>query len=550
MNQRRRALIYIRKSMVRNRRDEISPERQLSNCMAVAESHGWLVDEGDIYQDAEGHRSGRSEVHRPAWRALKTRVITDPSVAAVIVNSLDRSSRSPKDFFSFLDLIQTHEVELVSVTEQFDTSSAIGKAFLAILMVIASLESDLASERTSSTIDYLKSQGIHWGFTPYGYDRDDDTILVPNDDAPAVVRCCELYAQGSLSYLKVARKLNAEGYRWRDKQGQPAPFSRYAVRSILSNILIYAGWVPVGRGKDMQINDEAKTIAELAFVTDAVQGQHEPIIKDELANRVLATRHKRKALGVRRDDYVYLLTPVLHCATCGQPLRGKVGRRSGYTYCHRTRGKGCHHADGTFGAEALEGEVLQGLDLKLPPMTIAAIRDSVESRMRSRPENSAIQDTIDALKKKRQRLRELYLMGEYEKDDYLLLRSDIMRELQGLERKLTGSDYPVESVLTRLDKLSDVLERGKRGQQKKVLGMLFESVSIDGEGTIKEVELQKWARPLFADLLIVNGDHKCPQGTSNARHVATLAGLEVAQARATAASEHDQTDSTADSVTG
>jgi hypothetical protein len=183
---------------------------------------------------------------------------------------------------------------------------------------------------------------------------------------------------------------------------------------------------------------------------------------------------------------------------------------SGYTYCHRTRGKGCHHADGTFSAEALEDEVLQGLDLELPPTTIAAIRESVENRMRGRPENSAIRERIDALEKKRERLRELYLMGEYEKDEYLILRSDIMRELQGLERKLSGPDYPVESVLTRLDKLSDVLERGKREQQKKVLGMLFESVSIDGEGNIKEVELQKWARPLFADLLIVNGDHKCP----------------------------------------
>ena len=160
--------------------------------------------------------------------------------------------------------------------------------------------------------------------------------------------------------------------------------------------------------------------------------------------------------------------------------------------------------------EALEDQVLQGLDLKLPPMTIAAIRESVVSRMRSRPENSAIQEQIDVLEKKRERLRELYLMEEYEKDDYLVLRSDIMRERQGLERKLSGPDYPVESVLTRLDKLSDVLERGKRGQQKKVLGMLFESVSIDGEGITKEVELQKWARPLLADLLIVNGNHKCP----------------------------------------
>jgi hypothetical protein len=130
--------------------------------------------------------------------------------------------------------------------------------------------------------------------------------------------------------------------------------------------------------------------------------------------------------------------------------------------------------------------------------------------MKSRPENTVIQEKIDALDKKRQRLRELYLMGEYEKGDYLVLRSDILREIQELERKLSGPDYPVESVLTRLERLSEVLERGTRNQKKKVLGMLFKSVLIDGEGIIKGVELQEWARPLFADLLIVNGDHKCP----------------------------------------
>jgi hypothetical protein len=84
-------------------------------------------------------------------------------------------------------------------------------------------------------------------------------------------------------------------------------------------MLICPSWVPVGRGNDMQINDEAKTITELVLVTDPVQGQHDPVIVDELANRVLAMRQKRRALGVRRDDYVYLLTPVLQCATCGQP---------------------------------------------------------------------------------------------------------------------------------------------------------------------------------------------------------------------------------------
>jgi hypothetical protein len=94
MIQKTRALVYVRKSMVRERRDEISPERQLANCLEAVQKHGWHTEPSDIYRDAEGHRSGRSEDHRPAWQALKERVRLDPSVAAVVVNSLDRGSRS------------------------------------------------------------------------------------------------------------------------------------------------------------------------------------------------------------------------------------------------------------------------------------------------------------------------------------------------------------------------------------------------------------------------------------------------------------------------
>ena len=188
-------------------------------------------------------------------------------------------------------------MEIVSVTEQFDTSTAIGRAFLAILMVVASLESDLASERTSSTIDYLKSQGVHWGQTPYGYTRDENSIPQPDDNNEVVVEALEFYAEGGLSYQKVARHLNKLGYRWRNRQGEPAPFNKYAVRSIVSNVLIYAGWVPQGRGKDMRITDDAHTLRELVLITDAVAGQHPPIIEEELVDEVLAARHKRLDLG-------------------------------------------------------------------------------------------------------------------------------------------------------------------------------------------------------------------------------------------------------------
>jgi hypothetical protein len=81
------ALTYVRRSMVRYEHDRASPERQLGNCMRVCEDKGWAYG---VYQDAEGHRSGRSEKHRPEWRRLKSR-LGRPEVVAVVVNSLDRA---------------------------------------------------------------------------------------------------------------------------------------------------------------------------------------------------------------------------------------------------------------------------------------------------------------------------------------------------------------------------------------------------------------------------------------------------------------------------
>ena len=56
------ALIYVRRSMVRYEADRASPEQQLGNCVRVCEEKRWSYE---LYQDAEGHRSGRSEKHRP-----------------------------------------------------------------------------------------------------------------------------------------------------------------------------------------------------------------------------------------------------------------------------------------------------------------------------------------------------------------------------------------------------------------------------------------------------------------------------------------------------
>lgn len=540
-----RALIYVRKSMVKDRRDEISPERQLANCRAAAERHGWFVADADIYQDIDGHRSGRSEDHRPAWLALKTRITSDPTVAALVVNTLDRGSRSPTDFFAFLDLIQRHGVDIVSVTEQFDTSTAMGRAFLAMLMVIASLESDLASERVTATIDYLQTQGLHWGQTPYGYTRDDHAIPQPNEDSPAVVQALSHYAQGGLSYHDVARHLNdhPDHYAWRDRQGNPVPFTPHAVRSVVSNVLLYAGWLPLGRGKDMQITDKGRSLRDLVLLTEAVPALHPALIDEELANRVLAARHGRVAMGPRRGVHVFLLTPLLHCAVCGQPLRGKADHRKSnleYAYCHRggvahcieTAGLEPGAASGSHVAETLERRVLDLLDFQLPSHVLVGLRRLLAKRIRARPENATIKEQIDGLDERRRRLRDLYLLGDYERQEYAALRDGLRGQIEELERLMGGAEYSLDHTVARLVRLGNILHQGSRDQQKRALGLLFQRIKVDLEGTLTEVVLQEWAQPLFIDLLATLPE-PMGQGTSKARRVASLAGLEASRAHST-----------------
>lgn len=85
-NSAKTALLYIRHSVVKDRADEVSPERQRANCIAEAERQGWSYE---LYEDAEGHRSGRTE-QRPGWQALKAQ-LGRPDMAAVVVESLSKT---------------------------------------------------------------------------------------------------------------------------------------------------------------------------------------------------------------------------------------------------------------------------------------------------------------------------------------------------------------------------------------------------------------------------------------------------------------------------
>lgn len=200
--------VYARQSI--DKKDSVSIETQVQLCRRFS------AGEPQIFQD-KGF-SGKN-TNRPAFRRLMEAVETG-QVSKIIVYRLDRFSRSIADFGQIWNTLERCGVEFLSVTENFDTSSPMGRAMLNIVLVFAQLERETTAERVRDNYQHRFSLGA-WpgGPAPYGYslakitDHEGRRVssLSANEYAPIVKRIFELYAQEGTSLRGVAQILNTDG---------------------------------------------------------------------------------------------------------------------------------------------------------------------------------------------------------------------------------------------------------------------------------------------------------------------------------------------------
>ncbi|HEX5310105.1 MAG TPA: recombinase family protein [Solirubrobacteraceae bacterium] len=206
---------YVRVSQVRGRGGPsfISPEVQREQIERWAKAHGhsltWHAPELDV--------SGGS-MSRPIFDQIVGRIRSGQS-DGVIVAKLDRFARTLVGALSTLEEFGRHGAVLVSVAENLDLSTPMGKAFLRILLVFAELERDRIAENWGTATHNAIARGVHiTKFTPFGYDRAPDKRLVPNADAPAV-REIFLMRGAHKTRTDIARRLDEiaqrpNGGRW------------------------------------------------------------------------------------------------------------------------------------------------------------------------------------------------------------------------------------------------------------------------------------------------------------------------------------------------
>ena len=206
-------IAYLRVSTLDQAQHGVSLDAQKSQVMRWAEFH----QRGEVlfFTDSQ---SGKRADNRPGLqRALAALGRGD----ALVVYSLSRLARSTKDALSIAEDIERRGADLVSLSEQIDTTSAAGKMVFRMLAVLAEFERDQLSERTASALQHIRASGKKTGGkVPYGYDLDaDGRTLIPNASEQRVLRRIRSLRQEGRSLREIAALLDADGVPTKSGRG-------------------------------------------------------------------------------------------------------------------------------------------------------------------------------------------------------------------------------------------------------------------------------------------------------------------------------------------
>lgn len=243
-----RCAIYTRKSSEEGLEQSFnSLDAQREACQAYILSQrqeGWRSLEA--HYDDGGYSGGSME--RPALKHLLAD-IDAKKIDTVVVYKVDRLTRSLTDFAKIIEAFDARGVSFVSVTQQFNTTSSMGRLTLNVLLSFAQFEREVTGERIRDKIAASKRKGM-WmgGRVPLGYQLNEHRLIINKEEAEQVGEIFRLYLEyGCVRKLKINLDNRGKVSKIRTSlSGQKSggtPYSRGALYKILRN-RIYRGEIP------------------------------------------------------------------------------------------------------------------------------------------------------------------------------------------------------------------------------------------------------------------------------------------------------------------
>src|SRR3981081_2994836 len=190
-----RCAIYTRKSSeegLEQSFNSLDAQREAGEAFILSQRHeGWRTVPAR-YDDG-GYSGGTME--RPALKRLLEDVEAK-KVNVIVVYKVDRLTRSLSDFAKIVEALDARGVSFVSVTQQFNTTSSMGRLTLNILLSFAQFEREVTGERIRDKIAASKKKGM-WmgGLVPLGYDARERTLVINPAEAETIQRIFALYRE-------------------------------------------------------------------------------------------------------------------------------------------------------------------------------------------------------------------------------------------------------------------------------------------------------------------------------------------------------------------
>ncbi len=349
--------IYSRKSKFTGKGESIGNQIELCRQYILSHYGESFADSALIFED-EGFSGGNLE--RPQFQQMMKEA-KKKKISAIVCYRLDRISRNIGDFANLIGELNHLEISFISIKEQFDTSSPMGRAMMYIASVFSQLERETIAERIRDNMHELSKSG-RWlgGNTPTGYQSERVTSITIDgkqkkayklkripQEAKLIKRIYEKFLEtGSLTQTETY--LIQNGYK--TKQGRL--FSRFAIKAILSNpVYMIADQEAYQYLKEKKVelfadSDDFKGTHGIIAYNRTLQkqgkahemkdmeewivaiGRHEGLIPGAEWVSVQRQLERNKSKNYRRPrSNVALLSGILVCGNCNHYMRPKLSGR-------------------------------------------------------------------------------------------------------------------------------------------------------------------------------------------------------------------------------
>ena len=454
-NERKIAGVYIRVSTEDQAREGFSLGEQEEKLIQLCKFKELEVYK--IYKDAG--ISAKDMEHRPQFQEM-LKDMKEGKLNYIVAYKLDRITRSVRDLEELISVLEQYNCFLLCDRDDVNTSTANGRFFVRMLTVLSQLEIEIVSERTKFGLNGAIKSGHIPGQRPFGYkSAEDKRMVIDNATRPYVERIFDMYLEGK-SFQQIANYFKENNIypkkNWKDT----------TIQKIIDNKIYmgdYEQYKRIGKQENLE------PIVYMNVV--------EPIISRTKWEE--CQRQKERNQRTYTRDRVYTFFQRLKCPNCSRIMKCKGSGGTKRKYMYYT----CEHCHINFNEDHVEHLLrdfiydLLEYDMAVKKFFLPVLEDKTNNI-----DTTSIDKEIRDLEKQRNRIKDLYIKGIVEiddfKEDYKLIEDKLANleskklELVNLEtfnysphELLAERDLEKEKMI-RLDTLNSVLKTKWNGMDK------------------------------------------------------------------------------------